>query len=183
MIQIQLELAGESRAHLARLEREAPRTFRGAHAAAATYACNRLRKIVREFGGPKYGIPKFAPRHEMTTMIAPWRRPFGRLADKESIVCFKRGEGQVVGWVDNLAGWASGVQGAARHEFEARHRAALHLRYHALDGYRIPTYYDRPARLVIAPFAEHLQKEFPAMVLERFNSKVAGLLKKGKVVR
>ncbi len=181
MIQVALEFTGESRRDLARLEREMPRTFRAAHAKAAIHARNRLRKIVREFGG-YYGIRKFAPRHEMTGIIAPWRKPFGRLAENNCIVCFRRGEGQVVGWVDSLAEWASGVQGASSHEFTPRQKAYLHRRYHRLDGYHIPTWYDRPARLVIAPFSEHLQRSFHHLVLEEFNKKVSSLLSKGKAI-
>lgn len=181
MIQIALEFTDESRRHLAHLERETPRTFRAAHAKAAIHARNRLRKIVREFGG-YYGIRKFAPRHEMTGIIAPWRKPFGRLAEKNCIVCFRRGEGQVVGWVDNLAEWASGVQGASSHEFTPRQKAYLHRRYHRLDGYHIPSWYDRPARPVIKPFTDQLSKDFPGMVLEAFDKEVARRLSKGKAI-
>lgn len=181
MIQVQLEFTGESRRYLARLEREMPITFRAAHAKAAIHARNRLRKVVREFGG-SYRVSKLAPRHEMTGLIAPWRKPFGRLAEENSIVSFRRGDGQVIGWVDSLSEWASGVQGASRYEFTSRQKSYLHRRHHRLNGYHIPAYYDRPARLVIAPFTEHLQRAFHNLVLEEFNKKVASRLKKGQVI-
>lgn len=181
MIQIALEVTGESRRYLAHLERETPRTFRAAHAAAARHARNRLRKVMRQAGGA-YGVPSFAPRHQMTTLMRPGSKPGGKLAEKQAIVMFKRGEGQVVGWVDRVAQWASCYQGAARYEFEARQRAALHRRYKALNGYHIPTWYDRPARRVIEPFAAQLAHDFPIMVIDEFERAVARRMKKGQVI-
>ena len=102
MIQVQLEFTGESRRHLARLEREMPITFRAAHAKAAIHARNRLRKVVREFGG-SYRVSKLAPRHEMTGLIAPWRKPFGRLAEKNSIVSFRQEQHR--DWRKRCGGW------------------------------------------------------------------------------
>ena len=181
MIQIQLEFTGESRRHLARLERETPRTFRAAHAAAATRAQNRLRKVMRQAGGV-YGVPTFAPRHQMTLLLRPGRQAGGLLADKGMIVKFRRGDGQVIGWVDRVAQWASCYQGAARYEFEPWQKRSLHADNRSLDGYHIPAYYDRPARKVIDPFAANLQSEFPAMVLEQFERAVARRMAKGKVI-
>lgn len=181
MIQVALEFSGESKRHLARLERETPRTFRAAHAAAATRAQNRLRKVLR-MGGGLYDVPKFAAHHQMTTLLHPGRQMLGMLADKQNVVKFRKGEGQVIGWVDRLSAWASAVQGAARYEFEGWQKSALHRSYRALDGYQIPAYYDRPARSVIDPFAAHLQREFPGMVLVAFNKAVERRLKKGQAV-
>lgn len=181
MIQVALEFTGESRRHLARLERETPRTFRAAHASAATHAQNRLRKVMKD-GGGKYGVPPFAPRHQMTSLLHPGRQAGGLLADRGMIVKFRRGDGQVIGWVDRVAQWASCYQGAARYEFEAWQRASLHRLNRALDGYHIPTWYDRPARPVIDPFAAQLANEFPGMVLEAFDKAVARRLKKGQVI-
>ena len=187
MIQVALEFTGESKRHLARLERETPRTFRAAHAAAAKHARNRLRKALR-MGGGMYGVPKFAAHHQMTTLLHPGRQMLGILADKNNIVMYRKGDGQVIGWVDggngtgNLTAWASAVQGAARYEFEGWQKRALHRNYRALDGYTIPSYYDRPARPVIGPFAARLQRLFPIMVLAEFDKAVESRLKKGKAI-
>jgi hypothetical protein len=181
MIQVALEFTGESRRHLARLERETPRTFRAAHAAAATRAQNRLRKVMK-MGGGHGGVPPFAPRHQMTHLLHPGRQAGGLLADKGMIVKFRRGDGQVIGWVDRVAQWASCYQSAARYEFETWQRADLHKRHRELNGYHIPSWYDRPARPVIKPFTDQLSKDFPGMVLEAFNKAVARRLKKGQVV-
>ena len=187
MIQVALEFTGESKRHLAQLERETPRTFRAAVNAASNHARNRLRKVLRE-GGGHYGVPKFAAHHQMTTLLHPGRQMLGILADKNNIVKYRKGDGQVIGWVDgangtgNLAGWASSMQGAARYEFKEWQKSALHRNNRALDGYQIPAYYDRPARPVIDPFAAHLQRRFPGMVLGEFNKAVESRLKKGKAI-
>jgi len=187
MIQVALEFTGESKRHLAQLERETPKTFRAALNAASNHARNRLRKILRE-GGGHYGVPRFAAHHPMTTLLHPGCRMFGLLANKYNIVRYRKGDGQVIGWVDggngtgNLSGWASSMQGAARYEFIEWQKSALHRNNPALKGYKIPSYYDRPSRPVIDPFAAHLQRSFPSMVLGEFNKAVARRLKKGKAV-
>ena len=179
VIQISLEFAGESRRELARLEREMPRTFRAAQGGAASKAQNQLRKIMR-LGGGWHGVPTFAPRHQMTLLLRPGSQAGGKLADKERIVKFKRGDGQVIGWPDGLAEWASGYQGAARYEFTPQQRRMLHARNRALNGFSIPAYYDRPARAVIGPFAAELQREFPQMLLEKLDERIRSMIKKGK---
>lgn len=181
MIGISLEFSGESKRLMARLERETPRTFRAAHAAAATRAQNRLRKVMRMEGG-KYGVPTFAPRHEMTKRMRP-NTPFGgKLSEKAQIVKYRKGGGQVIGWVDRLSEWASAFQGHQRYEFQPWQRSFFHRKHRSLDGYRIPTYYDRPARRIIDPFAADLSKEFPGMVVEMYNKYVKRRQKKGQVI-
>lgn len=183
MIGVALEFTGESKRLLARLERETPRTFRAAHAAAATRAQNRLRKLMRVKGG-MYGVPKFAERHELTGMLWPERKFGGMLSEKAQIVKYRKGDGQVIGWVDRLAEWASAHQGPLRYEFEPWQKSYFHRKAGArLKGYKIPAYYSRPARPVIDPFADHLSREFPGMVIEIYNKLVKRRQKKGQAIR
>jgi len=182
MIRLQLEVSGSSRRLFERVEREAPRTFRAAHGAAATRAQNRLRKVMRIAGG-EYGVPSFAPLSEMSKLLRPNREPGGALAEKSNIQKFRMGQGQVIGWVDRLASWADCYQGAKRYPFTRDQKAKFHRWNRQLDGFRIPSYYDRPARAVIDPFADHLATWFPQEVVAKFNKKVARTLAKGREVR
>ncbi len=178
---VALEFDAESKALLKRLERDTPRTFRAAHAAAATRAQKRLRKVMR-VGGGLYGVPAFAPRHEMTLLLHPNTKPGGMLADKTVIQKGRVGDGQWIGWVDRLTEWASVYQGAGRYPFEDWQRSALHRNNRSLDGYHIPEYYDRPPRMVIDPFSADLAAEFPKMVIEMYEKICARRMKKGQVV-
>lgn len=181
MVDLRMEFDAESKALMKRLERDTPRTFRAAHGAAATRAQNRLRKVMK-VGGGVYGVPTFAPRHEMTTLLRPNTKPGGILAEKSVIKKGRLGDGQWIGWVDRLAEWASVYQGATRYAFDPWQKSALHRANRALDGYHIPSFYDRPARMVIDPFAAHLSAEFPKMVIEMYEKMVARRQKKGQVV-
>ena len=181
MIGVALEFTGESKKVLARLERETPRTFRAAHAAAATRAQNRLRKVMRKEGGV-YGVPKFVPRHEMTRLMRPGLPFGGKLSEKAHIVKYKKGNGQVIGWVDRLSEWASAFQGAERYAFQPWQRRFFHQKHRSLDGFRIPTWYNRPERKIIDPFAADLSKEFPGMVVEMYNKYACNRMKKGQAV-
>lgn len=178
MVAVSLEFTGESKRTLAALERETPITFRAALAGAATRVQNRLRKVMRVAGGV-YGVPKFAPRSEMTLLMRPGSKPGGILADKGNILKWRKGDGQMIGWVDRLAAWASGIQGASRYEFQDWQKSMLHRNYPALKAFKIPEYYERPARMVIDPFAEHVSGEFAELVRERYEVLCARRLKRG----
>ena len=59
----------------------------------------------------------------------------------------------------------------------------MHRDFKALAGYHIPAYYERPARKVIDPFAEHLAKEFPGMVMQMFQKYLKSAIKRGREIR
>lgn len=182
MIAVEMEFDGESKRLMKRLEHDTPITFKSAHAAAATRVQNRLRKVMRSAGGV-YGVPSFAPLSEMSRRIRPNQKAGGILSDRGMIHKWRQGDGQVVGWVDRVTAWASNYQGAARYAFEGHKKAALHRIYRSLDGYHIPEFYDRPARMVIDPFSAHLAAEFPQLVLEAFDKAAARALGKWGIVR
>lgn len=182
MIAVEMEFDGESKRLMKRLERETPITFKTAHAAAATRVQNRLRKVMRSAGG-MYGVPSFAPLSEMSKRMRPNQKPGGILADKGMIHKWRQGDGQVVGWVDRVTEWASNYQGAARYAFQQYQKASLHRTYRQLDGYHIPDFYDRPARMVIDPFSAHLAVEFPKLVLDAFDKAAGRAMRKWGVVR
>ena len=181
MIGVRLELQGDSKRELSRLEREAPRLFRAAHGAAARRARNRLRKVMSA-GGGMYGVPKLADRHEMTLLLRPGSKLGGKLAEKSVIVMGRLGNGQWIGWPDRLAEWASGWQGAQRKPMLDSQKWALHRRCRALNGYHIPDFYNRPARMVIDPCAEQLAKDFPELVAEMYGKYMKNALKKGRAI-
>lgn len=183
MVQLKVEFTGESYRTLSRLERKTPITFRYAQKAAAKHAQNKLKAVLREGGGCE-GVPGYAGHSELTRVkLGRSKRVGGVLANARQIVRFKRGEGWVVGWPDALAGWAGGWQRAESYPFTEAQKAALHREYRTLDGFHIPSYYDRPARPIIAPFTNMLKGWFPGEVVSQFNNQFNKLMSEGKIAR
>lgn len=184
MIGISLEFTGDTYRELSRLERKTPRAFRAAHGIAANRAANALRNVMQRGGNEKYRVPTFAARHWLTLAIRGAKsRAGGVLADRRRIVRFRRGEGQVIGWPDRLASWASTYQDAVRRPVTRGERRGLYAFYgRRLGGAKVPDWYEKPARPVVEPFTAYLADAFPGYVRAAFDKKVAALLKRGKAV-
>jgi len=184
MIGIALEFRGDEYRELSRLERSVPKTFRAAHGIAANRAANVLRNVMQRGGNEKYGVPAFAARQWLTLAIRGAKsRAGGVLAERRRIVRFRRGAGQVIGWPDRLAAWASCYQDAVRRPAPVGERRGLYVRYgRRLGGAKVPTWYEKPARPVIDPFTDYLKDAFPGYVRAAFEKKVTALLKRGKAV-
>lgn len=187
MIGISLEFTGDSYRELSRLERAAPRAFRAAHGIAAKRAANALRRVLQQQrgGNEKYRVPTFAARHWLTQAIRGGgpNRHGGILANKASIVCYRKRSGQVIGWPDRLAAWASTYQDAVSRPMTKGERRMLYVNYRRrLGGRKVPDWYEKPARPVVEPFSSYLADAFPGYVLNAFEKRVKSLIRKGKPV-
>jgi len=189
---ISVELTGQARATLHRLEKQFPRTMRAAFGAAATRARKRLVKVMRQAGGV-YGVRGMPPHNEISTYLRPGQKMGGMLADPNYIVMFKRSpDEQVIGWPDSsakppkskgkfvgLSEWARKFQEAETRPMKDWERSYLLRR----GIVRVPETYSRPDRDVINSFAANLAGEWPGMVRAMFEKYYSSRMKKYGVVK
>lgn len=174
---VALELRREDTRRIARLASEWPREARRAHAAVAAIYRNKLGSALESQGG-KYGVPRFAPPSRVTRALR-WRNTVGGvLTRRESVVRYRRGDAQVIGWPDGLEPYATPFQTSETRDFTRDERRSLWARMRArgvapakireaLDRYV------RPARPVIQPFGEYVAREWPSTLARRLEAMIA----------
>lgn len=181
MMRMEVEVEKRSLAEMKRLAKDTPITYRKAISAAVSHAKNSLRKVMNNGGGigGTAGVPVAAEWHPITRQIQYNRKPGGRLAEKRSIVAFKRDGGWIIGWPDGMAGAALQYQSAANYRFE-KSQLKYFERRHVKD---VPAWYSRPARPIIEPFANYLDEWFPNEIRSQYDRIAARRIKKGLTVK
>ena len=152
---IAVELSKKEMRKLARLSTRFPReTYRGIGRAGATGKA-RLKKVMR-VGGGVHGVPTFAPLDSDTEELSERKgdsnyKIGGKLAEGYAIQMYKNGKGAfTIGFLSAFEPYARPFQ-----EDEVRplvQGELFYFRYSELES----TIYARPARPVIAPFADQL---------------------------
>jgi hypothetical protein len=181
MMRMEVKVDKRSLADLEKQAKQTPITFRKAISAAVSHAKNSLRKVMNNGGGigGMAGVPVANAWHSITKQIQYMRKPGGVLAEKRSIVAFKRDGGWIIGWPDAMAGAALQYQSAASYKFE---KAQLRYfeKWHVKD---VPAWYSRTARPIIEPFASYLDGWFAGEVKSQYDRIVKRRMKKGLGVK
>lgn len=156
MISFTVQASPESIKTLKRLERETPRIMSSAFGRAATASLRMLVSTVKS-GGGRNGVAAFPAKcgftREMERIEGRPSNWFGRVGVRHALNRWRSNGEQKIGFIDSISGWAEGVQSAARHEI-TRSQASYFRARGAVD---VPTFYDRPAREIIDPFADYLR--------------------------
>lgn len=172
-LNVKLDPASEAR--LKSLCARFPQFVRRAAGRSASIARARLRRVMRTGGGTD-GVPVFAA-YDPTTVawhfggkVKKSNRLGGTLSSSSSIVMFRRGEEQIIGWPDYLAPWASAFQNSERYTLTKSQRRL----FHTCGRQDVPAEYNRAARPVIAPFVESVRREYRAWFLGNMEKLAAG---------
>lgn len=152
MINLSTSLSAESLAELRKLERTMPQVYRRAFGFSVSLARRKLAAVVRK-GGGKDGVEKFPAKDALTRKLHGRGKWYGSLGNGSVIRAWKSGGAQYVGWVWSCADFVSKLQEAKSEQFSRSTRHYLHKR---LASENIPSFYSRPARRVIDPFAAML---------------------------
>lgn len=143
-------------------------------------ACSGLKKkftqVVTGAGGIN-GVPKFKDFEDFTKTLRNVRgtssRPMGgKLAEKKSVVAFKRGGWQIIGWPDRLAEWAVKFQDAVGNNDLNNNRFRHWL--HSRGIHDIPRVYTRnPRRVIPEPFGKYVEQNLKDWAKSAFYKELA----------
>lgn len=153
MVEMTVTLTPETLATLAKLEKDTPTVYRRAFGFAASLAARKIKAAVRKGGGVD-GIPAFQPKDPLTVHIHKKGNWYGSIGKGRVIRAWRDGCVQRVGWVWGLADFVKDLQERKTKPFTKEQRHWMHQRGLA----DVPRMYSRPARLVIDPFSEFLNR-------------------------
>lgn len=153
-------------------------------------ACSGLKKkfcqVMQNAGGVN-GVPKFRDFEEFTRSLrasSGKSAPMGGvLAEKAHIVAFKRNGWQVIGWPDDLAGWAVKFQDggdamAERQLEDPSWRAYIHRK----GIHDIPrNYAHNPRRVLPEPFGDYVKQHLEEWAKGAFYKELARQFQKAGV--
>jgi len=161
MIGLSLQFNGRELAAFGQLARQFPKEMRSANGRAANTVKRKMIAAMKAGGGKD--IPSFAPMSILSNDAFHRYAVGGRLSDPSGIVSFKRGNDQIIGWVDGLAPTAALFQKELGRDTEKHERYLIHRS--GLSGIsKQPSWYKRPARPVIAPLVHAVAPEYPKWV-------------------
>lgn len=153
MVATSIGLSPQSLAELEALRVRAPRVYRRALGFASSVAARKLRADIRKGGGLD-GIPKFEQKSALTRRLHGKGNWFGKLGKGKVISSWRVGNAQKVGWVDGVAGWVEPIQEKASHPVTKSQRRFMYIK--GIPHGEAPSFYERPARRVIDPYAAYL---------------------------
>lgn len=153
MYGLTVQLSPEARRELATLQRQMPQIYRRAFGFAASVGVKKLRKVIRQGGGSE-GVPTFPAKADVTRKLHGKGNWYGKLGKGKVISRWRDGGAQKIGWVHEAASWVENLQEAESSTFSPAARHWLHKQL----GETIPSFYSRPMRRVIDPFAETLNR-------------------------
>jgi len=161
MINLQIQIADRDRANLNALARQFPREMLQANGRAASIVKRKMRAAMSKGGGTP-DVPSFAALDPLTVIIKGRSQPGGVLAESGSIVSYRLGITQVVGWPDGLKGIALAFQSAQTRETTPQERQRFHILAPGLDA---PAMYARPERPVLEPLSATVNRDFPKWIM------------------
>ena len=158
MIGLSIEFDGRDKANFDQLSRQFPREMVRANGFAASIVKRKFRAEMKKGGGKD--IPSFVPPGYLTAALGNGVPLGGKLAGPGVIVSYKRGDAQIVGWVDGLADLGSIFQSEESRPTTGKERMMFHRR--GLSGVSgQPSWYSRPARPVTGPLIKAVAPEYP----------------------
>lgn len=164
MITLDIHADPKCAAQFKQLSAQFPNEMRRANGRAASIVRGKLRSVMKSGGGTN-GVPGFVSLHALTVTLRNGRTDAGgKLADSRSIVMFRRGNAQVVGWPGSLAGFASAFQESQTREMVKDEICHLY-RNSGWTHDRIDRTFARPARPVVDPLMRGVSKDYPRWVM------------------
>jgi hypothetical protein len=161
MINLQIQIADRDRANLNALARQFPREMLQANGRAASIVKRKMRAAMSKGGGTP-DVPAFAALDPLTVILKGRSKPGGVLAESGSIVSYRLGIAQVVGWPDGLKGIALAFQSSQTRPTTPQERQRFHIRAPGLEA---PAMYDRPGRPVLEPLSATVNRDFPKWIM------------------
>lgn len=151
---------------------------------------SRLRKTVRT-GGGKYGVPKFAPRSEITRLLHGHGPTGGILAtDAGTGSGNKKGSGLIRWWSSGVSTFRLGYLGKNIGPLVEKFQRGdtrpftwpevKWIKKEVPRGTVFGGGYHRPARPILEPFAQNQFPEIPKYMMKRMNSMLAKEIAKQK---
>ena len=157
-IMLGLNFDGKALAAFTALAKAYPREMVRANGRAASIVKRKMRAELKRGGGKD--IPSFAPLSTLSREVFHRTRLGGILSEPHTIVSYKRGADQIVGWVDGLEATGAAFQKELFRPTEAHERRYIH-RAGASHVSGHPATYYRPARPVIEPLMAACAPDYP----------------------
>lgn len=174
MINMEITFSERDRASFNALARQFPREMLRANGQAASIVKRKMRAAMRRGGGTP-DVPAFAPLHPLSVAFNGRSQPGGILAEPSVIVSYRLGTVQVVGWPDRVQGLALAFQSAKSRPTTKAERRRFHIR---APGFLDIKTYNRPARPVVDPLAESVNRDYPRWVMGAATKLIAKTLAK-----
>lgn len=156
-------------------------------------ACSALKKKFTDVmlkGGGVCGVPKFKDFEEFTKELRMVNgisnRPIGgKLANKSSIVAYKRNGWQIIGWHDNLMNAAKQFQDALGGDAESQLNDNSYRRYLHIKGIQdIPrTYVHNERKVIPEPFGQYVQDNLENWAKSIFYKQLARQMQKAGAIK